>query len=101
MSQVDIDVHNPDVTFEEVAVGTKRGGRKLISRDGYSYTVKVNISFKYNASTVEPIWKIHGRLTQIWDEYEDRERTTTQLLRDVSRITGLGPASTSSQNYED
>ena len=45
--------------------------------------------------------KIHGRLFQIWDEYEDGDRTTTQRLRDVSRITGLGPAAKSSQNYED
>ena len=29
------------LTFEEVAGGTKRGGRMLLSSDGYSYTVKV------------------------------------------------------------
>lgn len=40
----ELNTHVPDaspvVTFEEVAGGTKRGGRKLLSSDGYCYTVK-------------------------------------------------------------
>lgn len=34
---------------------------------------------------------IHGRLFTAWDRYEDDETTTTQLLREVSNIAGLGP----------
>ncbi len=35
---------------------------------------------------------IHGRLFKAWDRYEEDEMTTTQLLREVSNIAGLGPA---------
>lgn len=41
----DVDASFPDdgpVTFDEVSLGTKRGGRKLVSSDGFTYTVKVN-----------------------------------------------------------
>lgn len=32
---------NQELTFEIVESGTKRGGKKLISSHGFSYTVKV------------------------------------------------------------
>lgn len=42
----DVDASFPEdgpVTFEEISMGTKRGGRKLVSSDGFTYTVKVHI----------------------------------------------------------
>jgi hypothetical protein len=31
-----------DIRYEIVESGTKRGGKKLVSSEGFSYTVKVN-----------------------------------------------------------
>ena len=39
------DASPVDITFEKVAGGTKRGGRKLVSSDGYCYTVKVSFIY--------------------------------------------------------
>lgn len=37
--------------------------------------------------------KIHGRLFDLWDKYEDEDISTSQLLRGCSHIIGLGPIS--------
>lgn len=35
-------VEDRPITFEEVENGSKRGGKKLVSSDGYTYTIRVN-----------------------------------------------------------
>lgn len=38
----DTILEDNEVRFEIVESGTKRGGKKLVSSEGYSYTVKVS-----------------------------------------------------------
>ncbi|KAH3725607.1 hypothetical protein DPMN_051453 [Dreissena polymorpha] len=40
------------------------------------------------------------RLFRIWEQYEDDETTTTQLLRACSRIAGLGPDTSHDQVHD-
>lgn len=43
--------------------------------------------------------RIHGRLFDLWDKYEDEdEYTTSKLLREASRLAGLGPIPTMSED---
>ncbi|XP_052809495.1 uncharacterized protein LOC128237959 [Mya arenaria] len=43
---------------------------------------------------------IHGRLFDAWDRYEEDELTTTQLLRRISNIAGLGPTTPSDDVHD-
>ncbi len=45
--------------------------------------------------------RVHGRLFDACDKYEDDEMTTTQLLREVSNITGLAPSTTNDAIYDE
>ncbi|KAH3790751.1 hypothetical protein DPMN_168958 [Dreissena polymorpha] len=43
----------------------------------------------------------HGKLFLIWEQYEDHETTTTQLLRAFSRIASLGPDTSHDQVHDE
>ena len=41
--------------------------------------------------------KIHGKLHELWDKYDDGDLSTSSLLRAASQIAGLGPSIVSDQ----
>ncbi|KAH3696253.1 hypothetical protein DPMN_083718 [Dreissena polymorpha] len=45
--------------------------------------------------------EVHWKLFLIWEQYEDHETTTTQLLRACSCIAGLGPDTSHDQVHDE
>lgn len=45
--------------------------------------------------------KIHGKLFTIWDQYEDEEITTSQMLRKCSIVAGLAPTAPTDRIYDE
>ena len=44
--------------------------------------------------------KLHGKLFELWDKYDNTKIPTSQLSRATSKISGLGPSASSIDSYD-